>query len=197
LGGNPENAERLAARGVAYVIVAHLFFRGVASCQNAFPYVPDQVFQTLLNPEQDSKVGLTKLGHDIVDRLLEKRILVDITHANEVAQNQIFQMARDHSNAPVISSHNGVRGTSDYPLNLSMEAVKQIAQSKGVIGIILFPYWLRQPPDQVFGADGFDLLFKAIECVHAITNSYNYIAIGSDLVMSENSICLNLMMVAR
>ena len=181
LGGDAANADRLAARGVAYVIIAHLFFRGVASCQNAFPHVPDPLFQGLLNPQQDSKAGLTKLGFDIVDRLLQRRILVDITHANEQAQNEIFQLAHDHSNAPVISSHNGVRGTSNYPLNLSPEAVKRIADSNGVIGIILFPYWLRQPQQQVFGADGFELIFNAIDFIHGITGSYAHIAIGSDL----------------
>jgi microsomal dipeptidase-like Zn-dependent dipeptidase len=181
LGGNPANVEKLAARGVAYVIVAHLFYRGVASCQNAFPYVPDPVFETLLNPEQDSTVGLTGLGVKIVDALLGSRILVDITHANDIAQNQIFQMARDHGNAPVISSHNGVRGTSNYPLNLSPEAVRQIVDSKGVIGVILFPYWLRQPEDQVFGDNGMDLVFEAIDYIRTISNSYDYVAIGSDL----------------
>ncbi|HTM50415.1 MAG TPA: membrane dipeptidase [Bryobacteraceae bacterium] len=180
-GGDPGNVDKLAARGVAYVIVAHLFYRGVASCQNALPFVPDPVFETLLNPEQDSKVGLTTLGAQIVERLLVKRVLVDITHANEIAQNQIFQMARDHGNAPVISSHSGVRGTSRFPLNLSAEAVRQIARSGGVIGIILSPYWLRQPEQQVFGADGFQLLFKAIDWIHSITNRYDHIAIGSDL----------------
>jgi microsomal dipeptidase-like Zn-dependent dipeptidase len=181
LGGNAANVDRLAARGVAYVIVAHMFFRGVASCENAFPHVPNALFETLLNPQQDSRVGLTPLGFDVVNRLLERRILVDITHANEQAQKEIFQLARDHSNAPVISSHNGVRCTSDYPLNLSREAVQAIARSNGVIGIILFPYWLQQPQDQVYGANGFDLIFKAIDCIHEITGSYANVAIGSDL----------------
>jgi microsomal dipeptidase-like Zn-dependent dipeptidase len=70
LGGDPANADILAARGVAYVILAHLFFRGVATCQNALPFVPDQVYESLLNPQQSKTVGLTDLGVAIVDRLL-------------------------------------------------------------------------------------------------------------------------------
>src|SRR5215471_11730119 len=181
LGGDSSNVEKLAARGVAYVIVAHLFYRGVASCQNAFPYVPDAVFETLLNPEQDSRCGLTPLGVNIVDALLSNRILVDVTHASDLAQAQIFQMARDHSNAPVISSHNGVRGTSDYPLNLSPDAVKQIVASNGVIGVILFPYWLRQPAEQVFGDESIHLVFNTIDYIQSIAGSYDHVAIGSDL----------------
>ena len=181
LGGNPDNVDILASHGVAYVILAHLFFRGVATCENAFPHVPDSVFQKVLNPQQDPAVGLTDLGRNIVERLLQRGILVDVTHASALAQNQIFQMARDHGNAPVISSHNGVRGTSNYPLNLSEDAVRQIAASNGVIGIILFPYWLRQPADQLFGKDGFALLFAAIDWIQSITGSYDHIAIGTDL----------------
>jgi microsomal dipeptidase-like Zn-dependent dipeptidase len=181
LGGNAANVDWLASHGIAYVIIAHLFFRGVATCENAFPFVPDNIFQTLLNPYQDPSVGLTPLGFDIVNRLLAAGVLVDITHASTRAQSQIFQVARDHGNAPVISSHNGVRGTSDYPLNLSQDAVRQIAASKGLIGIILFPYWLRQADQQILGPDGFRLLFRAIDCIHEWTGSYDNIAIGSDL----------------
>ena len=181
LGGNPDNVDVLASRGVAYVVVAHLFFRGVSACQNALPFVPDAVFEGALNPYQGSTPGLTDLGRRTVARLLEKGILVDVTHATEAAQNEMFQMARDHGNAPVISSHNGVRGTSNYPLNLSDAAVRQIAASNGVVGVILFPYWLRQPADQVFGKDGFPLVYDAIDWLHSITGNYDHIAIGTDL----------------
>ncbi len=179
--GDPTNVDRLAARGAAYVVVAHLFFRGVATCNNALPNVPDLVFKDLLNTHQDPSVGLTPLGRGIVDRLLQNRILVDITHSTELAQQQIFDMARDHGNAPVISSHTGVRPTSDYPLNLSPAAIRRIAESNGVIGIILFPHWLRQRHQQFLGSEGIDLVFRAIDSVHDILGNYDHIAIGSDL----------------
>jgi len=181
LGGNPDNVEALAARGVAYVVVAHLFFRGVATCQNAIPHVPDAIFRRILNPQQDPNAGLTDLGRQIVDRLLQNGILVDITHATDAAQQEMLAMARDHGNAPVISSHNGVRPTSDYPLNLSPAVIQQIAQSNGVVGIILFPYWLRQPGGQFLGDDSIQVVFNAIDSVQAITGNYDHIAIGTDL----------------
>jgi microsomal dipeptidase-like Zn-dependent dipeptidase len=180
-GGDEANVDILASKGVAYVVVAHLFYRGVATCENAFPFVHDQFFQSILNPEQASAVGLTELGRKIVSRLLEKKILVDITHSTQRAQKEIFQLARDHGNAPVISSHTGVRGTSDYPLNLTDNAIRSIAQSGGLIGIILFNHWLRQRSEQISGLDGFDLLFRAIDHIHDVTQSYDNIAIGSDL----------------
>jgi microsomal dipeptidase-like Zn-dependent dipeptidase len=134
-----------------------------------------------LNPQQDRNIGLTDLGKAVVEQLLREGILVDITHCTELAQKQIFDLAKDHGNAPVISSHTGVRGASDYPLNLSRETVRRIAKSKGVVGIILGTHWLRQPREQIFGPKGFELVFRAIDCVHQWTGSYNHIAIGSDL----------------
>ncbi len=181
LGGRPEKVDALASRGVAYVIVAHLFYRGVAACENALPFVPDRVFQSVLNPEQPPGAGLTDLGRQIVSRLFANGILVDITHATQPARDEIFRLARDHGRAPVISSHTGVRATSDYPLNLTREAVRQIAASQGVVGLILASHWLRQPPEQIFGPDGYQLVFNAIDCVREWTGSYQHIAIGSDL----------------
>ena len=181
LGGIAANVRELASRGIAYAIVAHLFYRGVASCENALPFVPNDLFDTLLNPQQDRQIGLTDLGRDIVDGLLREGILVDITHCTRLAQNEIFQMARDHGNAPVISSHTGVQCSSDYPLNLSRDAARRIAESRGVVGIILGTHWLRQPSEQIFGPDGFDLVFRAIDCLYEWTGSYDHIAIGSDL----------------
>lgn len=63
---------------------------------------------------------------------------MDITHSTELAENQIFQIAKEQSNAPVTASHNGAQSTSKYPLNLSSSATQQIALSNGIIGIIFF-----------------------------------------------------------
>ncbi len=63
LGGDPANVDTLAARGVAYVIVAHLFYRGVATCQNALPYVPDSLFSGVLNPDQPAGVRIDGPRH--------------------------------------------------------------------------------------------------------------------------------------
>jgi hypothetical protein len=69
---------------------------------------------------------------------------------------------------------------SNYPLNLSNEAIKQIADTGGVIGVILFPHWLRQPDQQIFGADGFPLVSNTIQHIADVVG-FEHIAIGSDL----------------
>ena len=47
----------LAARGVAYVTLAHLFFRQVATNAPAIPFIPDRIYRLLFPQSRD--VGLT------------------------------------------------------------------------------------------------------------------------------------------
>jgi len=178
-GGDAANVAAAASRGVAYVTVAHLFYRGVAACVNAFPFLPDELFHEM-NPEQDDQTGLTPLGEDIVEEIFRNRMLVDVTHCTDRALADIFRIAKKHPGCPLISSHNGVRRESNYPLNMSDDAIRQIADTGGVIGVILCPHWLRQPAEQIFGADGFPLVLKAIQQI-ADASSFDHVAIGTDL----------------
>ena len=59
------NVEELARSGVAYVTLAHLFWRGVATNAPAIPFVPDSLYK-LLFPSRG--VGLTALGTAAVRR---------------------------------------------------------------------------------------------------------------------------------
>jgi len=178
LGGNAANVRVLAQRGLASMVVAHLFFRGVAACENALPFVPDAVFENFLNVKQPP--GLTPLGVEIVEELCRQGVIPDITHATKGSQEEIFEIASG-LRMPVISSHTGVRPTSDYPLNLSPETIKRVHASGGVVGIILSTHWLRQPSEQVFGTESIRILFRAIDCVRDITGGITAVAIGSDL----------------
>jgi microsomal dipeptidase-like Zn-dependent dipeptidase len=178
-GGDPGNVVRAAARGVAYVIVAHLFFRGVATCANAFPFLPDELFSAL-NPEQDDQTGLTPLGEDIVSEIFRNGMIVDVTHCSDRARDDVFRIAKNFPGSPVISSHNGVQHESKYPLNLSDDALRQIADTGGVVGVILYPHWLRHPDEQIFGADGFPIVFKTIQHIADVVG-FDHVAIGSDL----------------
>jgi microsomal dipeptidase-like Zn-dependent dipeptidase len=179
-GGNPANVEKAARNGVVYVTVAHLFYRGVATCENAIPFLDDRIFQSVLNAEQDPTIGLTELGRDITTELLRCGVLIDITHATQQAQKELFRMAL-RQDVPLISSHSGVRAMSDYPLNLTPDAILQIAKSNGVVGVILAKHWLRHRSEQFGGPDGLDLLFRTIRYIGNLTKNFDHIAIGTDL----------------
>lgn len=177
LGGDPANVHKLADRGVAYIIPAHLFYRAVATHENGFPPLATIPFQQEIHDQPD--VGLTDLGSQIVTNMFERGVLVDITHASERAQQEMFKLADKFPDRPLISSHSSVRAVADHGLNLSDEAVRRIAKSNGIIGLIFYQHWLRHPG--IDGRQGFRLLFDVIEAIKSITGSYDHIGVGSDL----------------
>ncbi len=74
------NVAKLAGLGVAYVTVAHLFFRDVATNAPALPFLPDWLYNRIF--PQGPHEGLTALGHDVIDALVDEGILIDLsTHA--------------------------------------------------------------------------------------------------------------------
>ena len=86
-----------------------------------------------------------------------------------IAPEPVSSASRKRCRQSRISSH-----------NLSDQAVKQIADTGGIIGVILFPHWLRQPNEQIFGADGFPLVFNTIQHIADVVG-FDDVAIGSDL----------------
>ena len=76
------NVADLAGRGVVYVTLAHLFWRRVATNANALPFLPDPIYRLLFcQPD----VGLTPLGEAAVDAMYRNRMLIDLSHMNQVA----------------------------------------------------------------------------------------------------------------
>src|SRR5690606_3233787 len=60
------NVRTLKERGVAYVTVAHLFYRGIARNVAALPFLPDRIYHALF---RQPDVGLTSLGRALVEAL--------------------------------------------------------------------------------------------------------------------------------
>jgi membrane dipeptidase len=85
--------------------------------------------------------GLSTLGRQVVARLNELGIMVDVSHASD----RTTMDAIAASTAPVIASHSGVRAVSAHPRNLTDEAVKAIAAKGGVVQVVAYDTYLRIP----------------------------------------------------
>jgi microsomal dipeptidase-like Zn-dependent dipeptidase len=182
LGGDAAHLQDLARRGLAYIIVAHLFFKGAATCNNAIPFFTDSQFAKI--NDQPADVGLTKHGEEVVECALREGVIVDVTHCTDQAVDDIFRIhdsRGEYKDRPIISSHNGVRGTSNHPLNLSDANIERIRKTGGVIGVIFYPHWLLPPGKLEWFDDHIGLVFKAVDYIHDRTGSYDHIAIGTDL----------------
>lgn len=80
------------------------------------------------------KGGLTEKGRELIRRMEQRQMIVDLAHASDRTISDVVRM----STRPVIVSHTGVKGTCDNPRNLGDEQLKSIAATGGVIGI---GYW--------------------------------------------------------
>src|SRR5690348_943249 len=84
LGASEKSIERhvaqLAERGVAYVTVAHLFFRRIATNAAGIPILSDGTYHILAH--QPPK-GLTELGRAAIRAMFCNGILIDVTHMGE------------------------------------------------------------------------------------------------------------------
>jgi microsomal dipeptidase-like Zn-dependent dipeptidase len=81
-----------------------------------------------------NKPGLSPLGREVVRRLEERKMLVDLAHASPRAIDEVLALAT----RPVVVSHTGVRGTCDNGRNLSDDQLRGVARTGGVVGI---GYW--------------------------------------------------------
>jgi microsomal dipeptidase-like Zn-dependent dipeptidase len=113
------------------------------------------------------KGGLTPLGKQVIKRLEEKAMLIDLAHASRPLIDDVLAI----TTRPVLVSHTGVEGTCKGPRNLSDKHLKAIAATSGVIGI---GYW-----DAAVCATSVDAIIKAIRYTADLIG-VQHVALGSD-----------------
>jgi microsomal dipeptidase-like Zn-dependent dipeptidase len=177
------NCAELAARGVGYVTVAHLFFRQVATNANAVPFIPDPLYDLLF--PQRGKDRLTPRGEAVVRGLVRNRILVDLSHMDPPGIRETLQLMDELDPAgevPVISTHAGYRfGKQQYMHD--EEALLQIKRRKGVVGLIMAQHQLndgvRKKHTETLD-ESLEVICKHIDEIARVTGGYEQIAIGTD-----------------
>jgi microsomal dipeptidase-like Zn-dependent dipeptidase len=176
------NVALLAERGVAYITVAHLFWRGIATNAPALPFIPDWLY-SLLFP-QPHELGLSELGRAAVNAMLDHGVLIDITHMSEKAMLDTFELLDERDPArevPVIATHMACRfGSLDY--NLSDAIIKRVGQRGGLLGLIACKHYIGDGgPEPKEFSESVDLLCKHIDRICEVTRSNSHVAFGSDL----------------
>jgi microsomal dipeptidase-like Zn-dependent dipeptidase len=186
LGSSPAqinyNVRKLAEWGVAYITIAHLFFRQIATNAPAIPFLGDCVYRLLF---REPPRGLTELGEAAVRAMVENHILIDLTHSSEASIDDILNLLDqlDPGNeVPVLASHGAYRfGKSEY--NLIPRHIQKIADRCGVIGLILCDHWAT---DGIRGQtktleQSLEVLCRHIDKIAELTGGYKHIAVGTDL----------------
>jgi membrane dipeptidase len=89
-----------------------------------------------------NKAGLSLYGREMVRRLNEMNIIVDVSHCSE----QVGWDAMDVSSAPVIVSHSAAKGVAYHDRGKSDELAKAVAEQGGYFGVVTLPGFIRDTP---------------------------------------------------
>jgi microsomal dipeptidase-like Zn-dependent dipeptidase len=175
------NVATLKQRGLAYITLAHLFYRQVATNTPAIPFLPDWLYNWIFR--QPKGGGLTDRGAVAVEAMAKNRILVDLAHMRSDAQAEAFAILdRVAPDLPVINSHAGFKfGKQEYMCD--EETVKRIAKRRGVIGLIFAQHQIndgiRKKETKTF-EESFEVICKHIDKICELTGSHEFVAIGTD-----------------
>jgi microsomal dipeptidase-like Zn-dependent dipeptidase len=186
LGATPDEVDaavtKLAARGLAYVTLAHLFFRQVATNANAIPFIPDKLYDFLFPQPHE---GLTDLGRAAVQAMVREHVLIDASHMGDLAVaaliGQLDQL--DPANeVPLFASHAGYRfGKQEYMY--AEETVRTFGQRDGLLGLIFAQHQLLdglEPSQTKTFEESFEAICKHIDRIAEITGSHRNIGLGTD-----------------
>jgi len=173
----------LARRGVAYIVLPHLLWRGVATNAPALPFLPDWLYR-LLFPQP--KLGLSELGRAAVRAMVREGVMIDLSHMSTRALADTFELLDEldpDRRVPVIASHSAFRfGRQEY--GVDEETIGRIASRDGVVGLIFAQHQLndgvRHRRTQSF-EESFGVICRHLDRIAEITGSHEYTAIGSDL----------------
>jgi D-arabinono-1,4-lactone oxidase len=179
------NIARLAEVGVAYITIAHLFYRGFASNASGLPGISDGCYDLIFRQRER---GLSTLGRAVVEAMYEHNMIIDLTHMDPAALWDTFELLNelderagaDPTEHPVIASHAGFRfGALNYMLD--RDTIEEIKRRGGVIGLILATHQLEDGfRKKEIKQSRFYALDRHIAAIFDITGTHAHTCIGSD-----------------
>lgn len=128
LEGRLENLDILYHWGVRSLTLTH--------------FVSNDIAASAFDPRRKlaGRGGLTPLGREVVSRMNDLGMVIDLAHSSEQAFWQVMELTEQ----PILISHTGVRHFVPREICLSDEQIRAIAQNGGLVGIILSSLWLKR-----------------------------------------------------
>lgn len=117
LEGNLANVDTLYDAGFRMMGITHFFDNALGGSAHGVTHA-----------------GLTPFGQQVVRRMEQRGIIVDLAHASAQVFTDVLSMAT----RPVVVSHGGVAATCPGPRNLTDDQLRAIAANGGLVGI---GYW--------------------------------------------------------
>ncbi|MBM4373093.1 MAG: membrane dipeptidase, partial [Deltaproteobacteria bacterium] len=123
LEGEPDELDRLHARGVRMLTLTHFVSNGVADGTSS-PWRP--------------LGGLSDFGREVVRRMDRLGMLICTAHCTDRAFDQVLETA----SGPVICSHGALRSFEGIERNHTEDQVRRLAGTGGLMGVMFFPRYL-------------------------------------------------------
>lgn len=134
LAGSLANLEHFQRRGVRYITL----------CHGKDNHLCDSSYDT-----SHTHGGLSAFGQEVVRRMNELGVLVDVSHLSDEGFWDVLAVTR----APVIASHSSLRHfVPGFERNMSDEMVVALAQNGGVIQINFGSTFLTRAANEHYGA---------------------------------------------
>ena len=112
--------------------------------------------------------GLTAFGRDVVSRLAEMPVVIDVAHSSPKVARDVLGMV----DVPIVLSHTGIHSHCPVKRNFPDDLMREIAASGGVIGM---GYWAEVACDRI-DPDGIAAMIKA--GIAAVGE--DHVSLGSD-----------------
>jgi len=125
IGNNPDLLDTYYEKGIRYVTLVHTRNNDICDSSN----------DTLEHN------GLTPLGEEVVGRMNDLGMLIDVSHASDKSFYDVIEKSR----APIIASHSCARAMCDNPRNLSDEMLLKLKENGGVIQMCILSAYVKTP----------------------------------------------------
>jgi len=142
--GDIRRAKETKRLGLIYGFQNATMLEGDAENVDAFQRFGVRIIQLTYNDRnllgdgclEPANAGLSRYGRDVVARMNELRMVVDLSHCGlQTTSDGIAASAR-----PVAITHSGCRGVFDHPRSKTDDILRALANKGGVIGIYMMPF---------------------------------------------------------
>lgn len=121
-----ETLDHFHKAGIFYVTLVHFLNNAVAESSLFADWTPEP--------------PLRPFGREVISEMNRLGLAIDVAHCSEAA----FWEVMEHTKVPPLYSHGGAREICDHHRNLTDDQARAIAEKGGLMGLILFPKYLRR-----------------------------------------------------
>ncbi|MBQ4251812.1 MAG: dipeptidase [Erysipelotrichaceae bacterium] len=125
----------------------HFYDRGVRMMTLTWNFENEIGYPNYMSPPDfrpDTERGLKPFGFEVINRMWDLGMIVDVSHLNDAGIYDVLSCARK----PIVASHSNSRAIMDFPRNLTDDMLVKLRQNGGITGINYCPDFISAQTDQ-------------------------------------------------